>query len=159
MAGNGDNRNKELLKVLWDFTARMEDRCRAAEQLGNTGNGDLTVTFVELLKLDHSYSIRKAAIIALGKVGNENCESAISLLEKISTSSPEPEIKSEALSAIIQIKARHVYTPHVTPRQRSRRARSSTNNNARRRINDSQRTDRSDLVDGDLVRELSRGTG
>ena len=60
---------REQLNILWDFTLPDNMRIIAAEQLYNTGNMDLTVTFVELLKLDGSPSIRLSAVKALGMVG------------------------------------------------------------------------------------------
>ncbi|HMK45057.1 MAG TPA: HEAT repeat domain-containing protein [Methanocella sp.] len=76
-----NSKEKQLLKIIWDFTLPDLERCTAIKELGGGGNQDLSITFLELLKYKHSDDVKIEIVRALGNVGDRRAYSKLKILE------------------------------------------------------------------------------
>ncbi|CAJ35113.1 HEAT repeat domain-containing protein [Methanocella arvoryzae] len=158
MAKSLSRANKEQLSILWDFTLPEAERIQASIKLAETGNSDLAVTFVELIKLDRSPAMRRSAIAALGMIAKVSSAdmSIVRTLERIIASDWDPAVRSEAEIALSKILKR--YENFCVPGKRwpSRKRRRS---NGADKSSASVGGDKTWIIDGELVRQSLKGPG
>ena len=93
-------KEKLLLKSIWDFTLSDSERCIAIRELGEGGNKNLSITFLELLKYKHSDDVKIEIVRALGNVGDHQAYSKLKILEN---KSEKVEMKSEIDRAMTKL--------------------------------------------------------
>ena len=158
MAKSLSRSDKEQLSIMWDFTLPEAERIQASIKLAETGNSDLSLTFVELIKLDRSPAMRRSAIAALGMIAKVSSAdmSVVRTLERITASDRDPAARSEAEVALSMILKRCESLSIAGKRRPARKRRGS---GGAGKSSASSEGDKTWIIDGELVRQSLKGPG